>query len=171
MINKRMEDLLNAQINLEMYSANAYWAMCSWFSDRDLDGFANYFKVQAKEELFHAEKQFDYIHEVGGKVTIDTIKKPASDFTSVLNVFEITLAHERAVTKSIGELIKASFEENDFATHNFLQWFVTEQVEEEATVSQIISKLKMIGDNSSALYLLNSELMQRTFNAATGGAA
>lgn len=171
MINKRMESLLNEQINLEMYSANAYWSMCSWFLDKDLDGFANYFKVQAKEELFHAEKQFNYIHDVGGKVTIKTIQEPAAEFNSVLEVFEITLEHERAVTKSIGNLIKAALEENDFATHTFLQWFVTEQVEEESTVSQIISKLKMIGDNSSALYLLNTELAQRTFNPATGGAA
>lgn len=170
-MNKRMEKLLNEQVNLEMYSANAYWAMCSWFSDKDLDGFANYFKVQAKEELFHAEKQFNYIHDVGGKVIIGAIQQPESAFNSVLEIFEITLAHEKAVTKSIGNLIKAAFEESDFATHTFLQWFVTEQVEEEATVSQIISKLKMIGDNSSALYLLNTELAQRTFNAATGGAA
>ncbi|PYF74927.1 ferritin [Pedobacter nutrimenti] len=170
MINRKMETLLNEQINLEMYSANAYWAMCSWLLEKDLDGFANYFKVQAKEELFHAEKQFDYLHDVGGKVTIKAIEQPSSAFGSVLEIFETALEHEKSVTKSIGNLIKAAFEENDFATHTFLQWFVTEQVEEEATVSQIVSKLKMIGDNSSALYLLNAELAQRKFNVATGGA-
>lgn len=163
MISKKMEDLLNEQINKEMFSANMYWAISAWFLSQDLDGFANYFKVQMQEEMFHAEKQFNYLDDVGGEIIIGAVAKPEFKFQSVLDAFEFTLAHEKTVTQSIFNLVKVAMEEHDYATHTFLQWFITEQVEEEAVVNQIISKLKMIGDNSSALYLLNTELATRTF--------
>ncbi|UKJ06003.1 ferritin [Solitalea lacus] len=163
MISKNMENMLNEQINAELFSANLYLSICSYFQDQDLDGFANYFRVQSKEELFHASKQFDYIHAVGGKVTMKAIEAPETEFKSIIHTFEVTLTHEKKVTKSINNLVKLALSENDFATHNFLQWFIAEQVEEEASITNILKKLEMIGGNSSALYLLNTELGQRTF--------
>lgn len=163
MISKKMEKLMNEQINKEIFSANLYLSICSYFKEQELDGFANFFRIQSKEELFHADKQFDYLHEVGGSVTMQAVDKPETNFKSIIQAFEITLKHEESVTKSINNLVKNALEEHDYATHTFLQWFITEQVEEEAQMNNLLRKLKMIGDNSSALYLLNAELAQRTF--------
>ena len=149
------------QYHKELFSAYQYFAMCSYFLDRDLDGFANFFKIQAEEELMHAQKQFDFLHEVDGKVTIGAIDAPENEFSSILEVFEKTLAHEQFITKSIFQIVKASLDEADFATHEFFQWFVKEQVEEEATMRGLIAKLKMIEGDKSALYLLNEELLKR----------
>lgn len=167
MITKKMEKMLNEQINKELFSSNLYLSICSYFLDKELDGFANFFRVQAQEELFHANKQFDYLHNAGGKVTIMAVDKPETNFKNIIHAFEVTLKHEQYVSKSINELTKLSLAENDYATHAFLQWFLTEQVEEEATVTNLLTKLKMIGDNTSALYLLNTELAQRTFTPPT----
>lgn len=164
MISKKLEKMLNEQYNKEVYSSNLYMSICSYFLDLELDGFANFFRIQAQEELFHANKQFDFIHEIGGKVEIEALDKPETKFKSIVHAFEVTLKHEKHVTKSINDLLKASLAENDFATHTFLQWFITEQVEEEAQITNLLKKLEMIGDNSSALYLLNTELGQRTFS-------
>ncbi len=166
MISQKMQHMLNEQYHKELFSANLYMAMCSYFLDRDLDGFANYFKVQAQEELMHADKQFVYMHEVDGKITMQAIEAPPCDFDSIIDCFEKTLAHEKEVTQSIYSLVKQALEEGDFASHTFLQWFVTEQVEEEASVKTLLKKLEMIGDNSSALYLLNDELSKRVLAAA-----
>ncbi len=163
MISKKMEKLLNEQINKEIFSSNLYLSMCSYFLDKELDGFANFFRVQAQEELFHANKQFDYVHNVGGKVSMMAVEAPETNFKNIIHVFELTLKHEQLVSKSINNLVKNALAENDYATHAFLQWFITEQVEEEANVNNLLSKLKMIGDNSSALYLLNTELKARVF--------
>ena len=161
MISKNMEQMIVDQYHKELFSAYQYFAMCSYFLDRDLDGFANFFKIQAEEELMHAQKQFDFLHEVDGKVTIGAIDAPENDFVSILEVFEKTLAHEQYITKSIFQIVKASLDEADFATHEFFQWFVKEQVEEEATMRGLIAKLKMIEGDKSALYLLNEELLKR----------
>jgi ferritin len=166
MVSKKMEQMLNEQYNKEVFSANLYLAMCSYFLDRDLDGFANYFKIQSKEELQHAEKQFDYLHEVDGKITVGAVEAPESNFASIIDCFEQTLAHEKEITKSIYALAKQSLAEGDFATHTFLQWFIAEQVEEEASVKSLLKKLEMIGDSSSALYLLNDELLKRVLMPA-----
>lgn len=166
-ISQKMQNALVAQIESELYSVNQYLTMASYFLKDDLNGFANFFLVQAQEENFHAMKQFQYLHNVGGSIALGSIPAPVSEFTSIKNVFEVTLAHEKKVTQSISNLIKLALEENDFATHTFLQWFITEQVEEEAVVGTIIKKLEMIGDNSSALYLLNDELAKRTFTPET----
>jgi ferritin len=165
MISKKMQEMLNEQYHKEIYSAHLYLSMCSYFLDRDLDGFANYFKVQAQEELMHAAKQFDYMHEIDGKISMKSIDAPPNEFDSIIDCFEQTLAHEREVTKSIYSLVKQALDEGDFASHTFLQWFVTEQVEEESSVKTLLKKLEMIGDNSSALYLLNDELSKRVLVA------
>ncbi len=160
-ISKKIEKMLNDQFIRELYSANLYLSICSYYSDQDLDGFANFFRIQAQEEMSHAMKQFDYVHTVDGKVTMTEISAPQNNFNSIQHAFEVSLAHEQEVTRSIHEIVKAAIDESDFATHAFLQWFVTEQVEEEALIKNILRKLKMIGDNSSALYLLNDELLRR----------
>jgi ferritin len=167
MISKKMENLLNEQFNKELYSANLYLSMASYLLAHDFDGFANFFRVQAQEENMHAMKQFDYIHQVDGKITFKKIEAPQTEFASIKEVFELTQAHEKEVTKSIHKIAGQALEEKDFATHSFIQWFINEQVEEEATVKQIVQKLKMIGDNTSALYLLNEELGRRTFTATS----
>ncbi|MEZ4829775.1 MAG: ferritin [Bacteroidia bacterium] len=161
MISKKMEKMINDQYHKELLSANQYFAMCSYFLNRDLDGFAHFFRIQAEEEMMHAAKQFDYLHDVDGKITIGQIGAPETDFTSILDVFEKTLAHEQFITRSIHEIVKAALEEGDYATHQFMQWFVAEQVEEESTMRTIIGKLKLIEDNKSAIYLLNEEMLKR----------
>lgn len=161
MISPRIEKLLNEQYHMEVFSAHLYLAMCSYFTDQDLDGFANFFMLQADEELAHARKQFDYLHEVDGKLKMGAIDAPQTDFDSMLSVFTLALDHEQKVTKSINQIAKASLEEDDFATYNFLQWFIEEQVEEEASMRSLIAKVKLAEGNNSATYLLNEELMQR----------
>ena len=160
-ISKRIEDLLNAQFTREMYSVNLYLSITSYFADLQLDGFANFFRIQAQEEMQHAMKQFDYVHTVDGKVTISAIAAPQTAFASIKDAFEVSLKHEQEVTRRIHEIVKAAIEESDFATQSFLQWFVTEQVEEESLIKNIIRKLEMVSDNSSAMYLLNEELARR----------
>lgn len=162
MISERMQSMLNDQFHKELAAANQYLAISSWFERRDLDGFAHFFRLQAQEELTHAMKQFDYLHQVHGHVEMESIVKPRNEFEGNVQVFEFALNHERNVTKSINMVMKAAVEEGDFATQTFLQWFVQEQVEEEALVSNILGKLRLIGDNSSALFLMNEDLGKRT---------
>lgn len=166
MISERITKLINDQFHIELYSANLYLAMSSYFLDQDLDGFAHFFRLQADEEMMHAMKQFDYLHEVDGKINMGAIGAPENDFQDILPVFEEALAHERIVTKSINDIMKATLEESDFATQAFFQWFVQEQVEEESTMRSIIAKLKLAGDNKSSIYLLNEELGTRRPDAA-----
>lgn len=162
MLSKKIEKMLNDQFNNELYSENVYLSICSFFKSKELDGFANFFRVQAHEEKAHADKLFDYLHETGGKVTLDKIGKPETNFKSLVHAFEIALKHEEFVTKSFNDIAKAALAENDFATYTFLQWFITEQVEEESLFNNLITKLKLIGDSGSTLYLLNNELRSRT---------
>ena len=161
MIKKEMESLLNEQFHKEMFSAMQYLAVCSYFEDETLDGFSNFFRIQAQEEMSHAMKQFDYLHTVGGKITMQSIPEPRTSFSNSVEVFEFVLAQEISVTESINQLMKFALEIGDFATQAFLQWFVQEQVEEEDLVRKILHKVKMIGNNSSALFLLNEELKAR----------
>ena len=168
MISKQMEKMINDQYHKELFSANQYFAMCSYFLEMELDGFAHFFRVQAEEEMMHAAKQFDYLHEVDGKITMGTIDAPENNFSTILEVFEKTLSHEQYITKSIHQIVKAALEEGDFATHQFFQWFVAEQVEEESIMRTMIGKLKLIDDNKSALYLLNEELLKRKAGAEDG---
>lgn len=160
--------LLNEQIANEQFAAQLYLSMSAWFADKDLDGIANYFRVQSKEELFHADKIFDYLNDIGGRIILSEIPKPPYEFASEEDIFLKALEHERLVTKSIFRIVKAANDESDFATTAFLQWFINEQVEEEASASQYVSKIKMVKDNPSALYLFDQELAQRAFNPAAG---
>ena len=156
-----METLLNEQFHREMAAAMQYLAITAYFEDQNLDGFAHFFRLQAQEEISHAMKQFDYLHTVDGKITMEALPKPKNDFESHEKALEFALEQERKVTQDINGLMKASVEMGDFGTQTFLQWFVTEQIEEEEVVRNILHKLRMVGDNSSALYLLNEELKSR----------
>ncbi|MHA6696399.1 ferritin [Chryseobacterium sp. A301] len=163
MISEKIAQLLNAQIANEQYAAQYYLSMSAWFHARDLEGIANYFRVQSKEELMHADKIFDYILDVGCEVRMEGIEKPPFEFDNEQQVFEFALAHEKLVTKSIFEIAKVATEESDFATVSFLQWFINEQVEEEASAALLVAKIKRVKDNTSALYLFDQELAQRVF--------
>lgn len=169
MIKKEMEKLLNEQFHREMFAAMQYLAVCSYFEDKNLDGFAHFFRVQAQEEMTHAMKQFDYVHRVDGKITMNGLPKPRTEFTSLVEVFEFTLQAEKQVTENINMLMKHAVELGDFATQSFLQWFVTEQVEEEELIRMILQKLQMIGDSGTALYMLNEEMKARKAEPAAGG--
>ena len=166
MISKKIENLLNDQIMKELFSVNLYLSISSYFMDLELDGFANFFREQAQEETMHAMKQFDYIHQVDGKVTMGIIEAPKTEFGSIMEALKVSLNHEQEVTAAIHNIVKEAMAESDFATHTFLQWFVTEQVEEEGLLRNLLKKMEMVGDNSSALYLLNEELGRRKADLA-----
>ena len=165
-ISKKMSKLLNTQITKEFESEKLYLSMASFFLEEELEGFANFFRVQAQEEGQHAMRQYDYLHDVGGRLDLGAIPAPPRDFENIQTVFEQTQAHEKSVTKSIHAIVEQALEEKDYATHTFFQWFVTEQVEEEAVVGNLLSKVKRIADNPSALYMLDAELAQRKLGAA-----
>ena len=164
MVSEKIINLINEQITKEQYAAQYYLSMSAWFSARDLDGIANYFRVQSKEELMHADKMFDYLNDVGSEIIIGKIDQPPHVFADAKDVFEKALEHEKIVTQSIFNILKNANEEGDFATVSFLQWFVNEQVEEEASASQLVTKIKMVCDNPSAMYLFDQELSQRVFD-------
>ena len=163
MLSERMQGALNEQINAELYSSYLYLAMSSHFSSVNLVGMASWMRVQVQEELFHAIKMYDFVNERGGRAMMKAINQPPGAWDSPLAVFEAGLDHERKVTGLINNLVDVAIAERDHATSIFLQWFVTEQVEEEANASGIVSKLRMIGHDASSLFALDQELGQRVF--------
>ena len=163
MISDKMNKAFNEQINREMFSAYLYLSMSAYAESIDLPGFANWFRIQYQEEMFHAFKMYDYVIERDGDVQLLQIDKPEKDFGKPLNLFEEALIHERKVTGWINDLVALAIEEKDFASQNFLQWFVNEQVEEEATAKSIIQEIKMAGNEGSALYMINRELGLRIY--------
>ena len=163
MLSERMQGALNEQINAELYSSYLYLAMSSHFSSANLAGMASWMRVQVQEELFHAIKMYDFVNERGGRAMMKAINQPPGAWDSPLAVFEAGLDHERKVTGLINNLVDVAIAERDHATSIFLQWFVTEQVEEEANASGIVSKLRMIGHDASSLFALDQELGQRVF--------
>jgi ferritin len=167
MLSPKIEDALNSQINAELYSSYLYLSMSAYCDSQNLAGMANWMRIQAQEEHTHAMKFFDFVNERDGRVLLTQIEAPKTEWTSPLNVFEETLAHEQKVTGLINGLVDLSLEEKDHASNTFLQWFVTEQVEEEATAKTILDKLKLIGDNPVALYMLDGELGQRALPSPT----
>jgi Ferritin-like protein len=166
MISENMIDALNEQINKEIYSAYLYMSMSAHSTYAGLNGFANWFMVQYQEEMTHAMKIYTYINDQGEKVKLAAIAQPPIDFDSSLDMFEKTLEHEEFVTKSINELVDLAIKENDHATNIFLQWFVTEQVEEESNDNEIIAKLKLVGGEGNGLFMLDKELAQRVFTSS-----
>ncbi len=167
MLSKRMEEELNKQINAEFYSSYLYLSMSAYFQDIGLLGFAKWMEAQAVEEITHAKKIYDYVFDRGGRVILEDIKKPQSEWKSPLDAFEAALKHEQYVSSLINNLVKLTIEENDFMTNNFLQWFVAEQVEEEASVGEIVQRLQLVGDRGNGLFMIDRELGQRTINIST----
>ncbi len=163
MINTKMQNALNAQMNRELYSSYLYLAMAAFFESVNLRGFANWMKVQAQEELVHAMKFFSYVVDRGGRVTLAAIDAPPAAWTSPLNAFEEAYAHEQKVTGWIGDLVTLAGKEEDHATHNLLQWFVNEQVEEEASADGIVQKLRLVAEAPGGLVMIDRELAARVF--------
>ncbi|MDD4309132.1 MAG: ferritin [Candidatus Cloacimonetes bacterium] len=163
MISKKLQDAINAQINRELFSEYLYISMQAWFANQNLDGCANWMDAQGKEERFHAMKFFNYVIERGGKVELKAIEQPTIDFETPLKAFMAALNHEQFITKSINDLMDLAIKEKDHASRGLLQWYVDEQVEEESAADKIVSRLKMIGSDIHALFMLDSELGQRVF--------
>ena len=159
---KTIEKALNKQLNTEMYSAYLYLSMSAYLSSIHLNGFASWMKIQFQEEQDHAMKLFDYILNRDGNVELEPIDKVQTEWNGVINVFENVLAHERTITTSINELVNTAIDAKDHATVNLLQWFVSEQVEEEAGVSDILDQLKLIEGKGSGLFILDREARTRT---------
>ena len=161
MISQKMADAVNRQINNEMYSAYLYMAMSAHSSNVGLNGFATWFMVQYHEEMFHAMKQYNYLLDQGAAVHLQTIKEPPKTFASALDMFTKTLEHEQFVTRSINEIADLAQQEKDHATYQFIQWYVTEQVEEEKNDNEILQKLKLAGDTGPGLFMIDGQLGAR----------
>ena len=163
MLSEKMEKALNAQVNAELYSSYLYLSMEAYLQNSGLKNFANWMRIQAQEELLHAMKIYDFIFSCGGRSRLAAIDAPTQEWDSVLAVFENALEHERYVTSRVNELVNLAIEEKDHATNVFLQWFVTEQVEEEETAGGIVSRLRLANEQPEALLFLDREFGQRTF--------
>ena len=166
MLTKKLQDALNEQINKEFFAEYLYLSMSAYLESIEMEGFANYFNVQAQEEHFHAMKMFNFVHDKGGRVILKSLKEPKSEYTSVVNVIEESLKHERYVTKSINELMDVAIKENDHSVKSFLERYVDEQVEEEATISRLLAKLKLIKGEGFGLLTLDSQLGARKYTPA-----
>ncbi len=161
MLNRILEEELNKQINDELFSAYLYFAMSAHFVSENWKGFAGWLRIQGLEELTHAEKFYNFILERGGKVELLPIEKPQREWKSALSAFEDGLKHEQHITQRINHLMDLAVKEKDYATQSMLKWFVDEQVEEEASFSEIVAKLRMIEDAPRTLFYLDHELGKR----------
>ena len=165
MLNAKVHELLNAQVNKEFYSAYLYLGFSNYFKAKGLDGFANWYMIQAQEERDHAILFYQYIQNNNAPVTLEAIDKPEVDFDSHMAVLEAGLAHEIYVTSLINDIYAAAYEAKDFRTMQFLDWFVKEQGEEETNANDLISKMELFGSDPRSLYLLNQELGTRVYTA------
>ncbi|MHB8078221.1 MAG: ferritin [Candidatus Krumholzibacteriia bacterium] len=172
MINDKLQKALNEQIIAELHSAAIYLSMSAYFASLSLDGSAHWMRVQAQEELMHGLKFYDYMLVGGGRVLLTSVEGPATGWDSPLAAFEAALAHERLMTRRCNELASLALAEKDHATNNLVQWFVTEQVEEEANVENIVHKLKLLGKDGPGLFMMDRELKARVAaSPGAGGAA
>lgn len=160
MLNKKVEKILNEQVNAELYSSYLYLSMSADLEGKSLPGFAHWMKIQAQEELYHAIKLYDYILERGGTAILTGIEGPQTKWKSPLEIFKAAYKHETKVTGMINKIVDLAIKEKDHATNNFMQWFVKEQVEEEASADEVVQKLKLIG-TGSGLYMLDKEMVVR----------
>lgn len=161
MISKTMQDALNTQIQAELYSAYIYLSMSAYFESVNLPGAAQWMMLQNQEEVEHAMKIFGFVNDRGGRVTLQAIDQPPVEFESALQIFQTALGHEQKVTGMINDLYALAVAEKDYPAQIMLQWFVEEQVEEEKSATEIVEKLKMIGDQPGLLLMLDSELGAR----------
>jgi ferritin len=170
MLSEKMQEALNKQLNAELYSAYLYLSMAAYYYSINLNGFANWMKVQNQEETMHAMKFYQFINDRGGMIWLDAIAQPPTTWSTPLEVFEETLKHEEKVTGLINNLVDLAMTERDHATNAFLQWFITEQVEEEASANEVIQTLKLAGNDPHALFMLDRELGTRVFTPPPAGA-
>ena len=166
-MNKRVEAALNDQIQKEASSSQYYLAMASWAETQGLSGTANFMYMHSDEERLHMLKLIKFVNERGGTAIISGLENPPSDFSSLSNVFSLLLEHELKVTESINNLVDVCLQEKDYSTHNFVQWYVSEQLEEEALARTILDKVNMIGEDKAGLYMLDRDLENSTINATT----
>ena len=165
MLDKKVTELLNDQVNKEFYSAYLYLDFSIFYEDAGLDGFANWYKIQAQEERDHAMLMMQYLQNNGEKVTLEAIAKPDKVLDDKLHVLELGLEHEQYVTSLIHTIYEAAYGVKDFRTMQFLDWFVKEQGEEEKNAEDMIKKMELFGDDAKGLYMLNSEMAARVYSA------
>ena len=165
MMNTTVHHLLNQQINKEFYSAYLYLQFSNYFEDAGLDGFANWYKIQAQEERDHAMLFYQYLQNENQKVTLEASDKPRSEFSSHMDVLKAGLEHEEYVTSLINDIYAAAYDVKDFRTMQFLDWFVKEQGEEETNANDLITKMELFGSDPKSLYMLNQELAARIYSA------
>ncbi len=163
MISKKLQDAINEQINRELYSEYLYSAMSAWFAGQNLDGFAAWMEVQAREEHSHAMGFYKYLLERGGEVELKAIAKPPKKFKDAMDAFKQTYAHEQYITKSINDLMDLGIKEKDHAFVSFLHWYVDEQVEEENNDETIIGKLNLVKNSPHGVFMVDRELATRTY--------
>ncbi len=165
MIDKKINDAFNQQINEEIFSSYLYLSMATYFDSQGMAGFSHWFRLQAQEEMFHAMKFYHHIVERGGRVLLQAIKEPEHKWGSTLKAFEAALKHEQHISACINDLMDLTMTEKDYASRSLLQWFVDEQVEEEASVGEIIDKLNLAGEKGQMLYMIDRELSGRLSGA------
>lgn len=163
MLRETIAQAMNRQINAELYSAYLYLSMSDWCEHEGFPGFANWLRVQAREELAHGTHILDHTLERGARPRLEAVSAPPETFRDLLDIFEQTLRHEEQVTTYIGAIATLVMKEEDHATYNFIQWYVNEQVEEESTAGLLVQKLRFIGENAAMLYALDTELATRVF--------
>ncbi|RLE19338.1 MAG: ferritin [Acidobacteria bacterium] len=168
MISKEMEKALNDQINAEFFSAYLYLAMAAYFEDENLSGCAHWMELQYQEESEHGMKIYKYINDRGGRVQLNAIEKPQEKWENPLAAFEAAYKHEQYITGRINDLMKLAVELNDFTTQSFLQWYLNEQIEEEANVDGIVQSFNLMGNDKRALFMMDRELKQRQLSSDTG---
>ena len=164
-MNEKVAELLNDQINKEFYSAYLYLDMANFYSQKGLDGFANWYEIQAKEEQDHAMLMYQYLHNNSEKVTLEAIAKPDKTFETLMDPLKAGLEHEKYVTSLINAIYAQAQKVNDYRTTQFLDWFIKEQGEEEKNSSDLITKMELFGNDARSLYMLNSELAARVYSA------
>ncbi len=164
-MNEKVSTLINEQVNKEFYSAYLYLDMANFYTQKGLDGFANWYEIQAKEEQDHAMLMYQYLQNNGEKVTLEAIAKPDKKFETLMDPLTAGLEHEKYVTSLINNIYAAAVEVNDYRTTQFLDWFIKEQGEEEKNSMDLITKMELFGDDARSLYMLNSELAARAYSA------
>jgi len=165
MLNAKIQEAFNKQINAELFSSYMYLSMAAYFESRSMPGLSNWMRVQAQEEVVHAMKFFDFINDRDGRVELAAIEGPPVQWDSPVHVFQHAYEHECKVSAMIHDLVRLAEAEKDPAAHTFLQWFVTEQIEEEASAQLMVDKLRLVGDNGAGLFMVDTEAGQRVFVA------
>jgi len=167
MLSKKIEAALNGQVAIEANSSQAYLAMASWAENQGLSGTANFLYTHSDEERMHMLKLVKFINERGGKAVIPALKQPGTNYNNITEIFKALLDHETKVTKEINSVVDLCLKEKDYTTHNFMQWYVSEQIEEEALARNLIDKLNLIGNDKGGLYLFDRDL--ESTKGAEGG--